>query len=161
MLVQSSAIHPRIGSAILGAGLCLCFSAHAFADLVTLTPTQDIAIARDKAYGADDGILRAYNNAMDPNFNVGTFDIRPLIRFDLSGVTDPIIGAVLELTTWKNPNFPNDTYNPQTLTVHRLTTNWDQSSVTWTSPWSAPGGDFDLAMGTFNVVSPMTTPTDL
>lgn len=30
-----------------------------------------------------------------------------------------------------------------TFDVRRVVTSWDDASATWTSPWRAPGGDFD------------------
>lgn len=27
--------------------------------------------------------------------------------------------------------------------LYRITQNWNENSVTWQSPWSVPGGDFD------------------
>jgi hypothetical protein len=38
----------------------------------------------------------------------------------------------------------------QTISVHPITTDWVESTVTWNIPWGTAGGDFDAAVTSFS-----------
>lgn len=75
------------------------------------------------------------------------FESRALMRFDLTELDslDPgstLLEGAVRLTYGPVPR------SDVTLTLHRVTSEWDQVGATWTQrqlgvPWQTPGGDFD------------------
>jgi hypothetical protein len=80
-----------------------------------------------------------------------TFEVRPdngadrrgLLRFDLSSIpaNANVTGATLYL-------YENDNKNTQTTYLYRVTSNWNENTVTWQS-WLTAGGDFDNSISYF------------
>ena len=89
-----------------------------------------IALLPDKNFG-DDQLIAAYHK--------GTNIQNTVIQFDLSNIppNSNIISAILYLTQ-------NSNYNgyPHRVLVARTTTSWQESTATWNSPWTNPGGDY-------------------
>ena len=54
----------------------------------------------------------------------------------------PLIGAKLTLMANVDANALAGT-DSLNVTVHEIRSAWDDSTVTWETPWSEPGGDFD------------------
>lgn len=67
---------------------------------------------------------------------------RGLIEFDLSAIPANVVidSADLKLAVDAAPK-PNT--GGLDVSVHRIATAWSESTVTWNTPWSTPGGDFD------------------
>lgn len=91
----------------------------------------------------------AFIYRVKPDANHGsetTIDIRPefngemrgLLRFDLSSI--PTGAAILSAHLYL---YPVDSNNGQVNSIHRLTSNWTEATVTWNNPWGFPGGDYD------------------
>lgn len=100
---------------------------------VTLVSVADARITADNAaqnYGSESTMqLRRWGS---------TFSWRAVVRFDVGGnvpMSATITSAVLELTVSQNSG------HPKTVQAHRLSSSFDEGSVSWNS-WSAPGGDF-------------------
>ncbi|MDY7109934.1 MAG: DNRLRE domain-containing protein [Planctomycetota bacterium] len=103
----------------------------AAADLVTLYPTDDSMIkmsAPDNNYGANGAIClrNRYGSPQHPDH----FERDGLIRFDLSELPpDSVVtSAVMSLYyyKWKDNNPVG-----RLLTCYRLTSDWDEDTVTW------------------------------
>lgn len=73
-------------------------------------------------------------------FNYNNFNGHPYIEFDLSALDPncPVSSANLILTRNSSSGGGSDFE----FQVRRLTTYWEESTVTWSSPWSAVGGDY-------------------
>lgn len=91
----------------------------------------------------------AYIKANSPTSNFGSLpniEVRPdkdgswrgLIRFDLSSIPpgSNVTQAILYL-------YEKDEKLGQVTYIYRLATSWDETSVTWNTPWNNPGGDFN------------------
>lgn len=63
--------------------------------------------------------------------------MKPVIG--LPDTTMVIDRAILDL--WVSPQTDDTTYI--SIRVHPITTNWSSETVSWTTPWTNPGGDFD------------------
>jgi uncharacterized repeat protein (TIGR01451 family) len=70
---------------------------------------------------------------------------RVVIGFDLSSISP--LSTVLTSTLF----LYEDDQGPagQIISVHPVTTNWAEATVTWNTPWATPGGDVDPATATF------------
>ncbi|HTW91602.1 MAG TPA: DNRLRE domain-containing protein [bacterium] len=66
---------------------------------------------------------------------------RVVLRVD---VPEQVQSARIDFTELTFPAFLGDT-SPAVVTVaaHCAQTSWDGGGVTWSAPWSRPGGDFD------------------
>lgn len=76
----------------------------------------------------------------------------PLVYFDLPGEFDKalIVQADLKLTKqWSNSTQAN-----RSLGIHRITTDWTSNNVTWSTPWTAPGGDYVAAAAASMTIDP-------
>jgi len=73
-------------------------------------------------------------------------DRRGVIRFDLSDI--PTEATVVSATLFL---YPGNLQAEQVTYLYRITTDWAEETVTWNSPWTTPGGDFDssIAYATF------------
>lgn len=64
---------------------------------------------------------------------------RPLVHFDLSSIPGGATINWATLTLYMKSTFGST----RTVNVHRLTKDWAQGTVTWNSPWTTAGGDYD------------------
>jgi len=106
----------------------------AFADVMTLISTQDSygsSFLPDNTHGSDVNVVVSANP-------VGM--ARAFIAFDLSSI--PFGSTVTDVELKLNINV--GPAQPIPLSVHKITTIWDESTATWNSPWTNPGGDFVL-----------------
>ena len=94
---------------------------------------------------SDDAFLRA--SSPDSNFgSQADIEVRPdkdenrrgLIRFALSSI--PQGSTVTSATLYL---YEEDEKLDQVTYIYKVTSGWDEGSVTWNSPWINPGGDFD------------------
>jgi hypothetical protein len=90
----------------------------------------------------------AYISKGQPSTNFGNWaflyagasDIqRSALSFDLSGISQlfPVQSATLKVYV----DAFSGAGTPSILAVHEVTTPWNESTVTWNAPWTAPGGD--------------------
>ncbi len=63
------------------------------------------------------------------------------IKFDLSEIGSGATVNSATLRLYKHGN-RRDFKKSSTYTVHVLTTDWEETSTNWKSPWSSDGGDF-------------------
>ncbi len=82
---------------------------------------------------------------------VGGSDInRSVLRFDVSSIpaANPVLSAKVKVYV--------DAYggggSPADLAAYKLTTAWNEATVTWKTPWTTQGGDFDAAAVTKPIV---------
>ena len=77
------------------------------------------------------------------NFQIGAFDgsgtrdLHSVVKFDVSSLSNVTVQSAK-----LNLEIRSSTNTPVPIQVHRLTTDWSESTVTWNSPWSASGGDY-------------------
>jgi hypothetical protein len=65
---------------------------------------------------------------------------RIVIHFDLTGwAPDSISQAKLYLYHYRGGGYTGS----RTLYIYSLTTGFDETTATWNSPWTTPGGDYD------------------
>jgi hypothetical protein len=74
----------------------------------------------------------------NPNSSVSHFLAMPLL--DLPDSSMVVDRAVLDL--WVEPE-TEDTITFAAVTVYPLISNWSVNDVSWSSPWTNPGGDID------------------
>jgi Disaggregatase related repeat/TGF-beta propeptide len=125
-----------------------------FTPTVTFTPSPTSAPGLPACYsGTPSGLLPSddtYIKADAPLSNFGSDDrieVRPdngadrrgLIKFDLSSI--PANGTVTSATLYL---YSHDNKTDQTTYLYRVTSNWNENTVTWLN-WSLLGGDFDSA----------------
>jgi hypothetical protein len=70
---------------------------------------------------------------------------RAVIRFDLGDWlpnSDSITYGGLHLYHYRGGNYAVS----RTVDLYSLTSAFDESTATWNSPWTAPGGDYDVAV---------------
>jgi hypothetical protein len=95
-----------------------------------------------------------YIDAGSPTRNYGTddkFEVRPdnsadrrgLLKFDLSSI--PANATVTSATLYL---YENGNKTGQTTYLYRVTSSWNESTVTWNT-WSTAGGDFDSSTAYF------------
>ena len=100
----------------------------------------------------------------DSNFNgqttfasgtTGALIARGVVAFDVSSIPagTTITDVQLKLTTSivSGPPIP--------LSLQKITTGWDESTVTWNSPWITPGGDFLVASSATQTITVLDTYT--
>lgn len=90
------------------------------------------------AYGAST-ILAVYEGTGNRN--------RTTIKFNLASIPADatILSASLSLfALTKSPGAGDDILN-----IHKLTTDWNEGSATWNTPWTNPGGDFSATRSGF------------
>jgi hypothetical protein len=96
---------------------------------------------------SDDAFIRA--SSPDSNFGaLPEIEVRPdnganrrgLVRFDVSSI--PPGSTVTNATLYL---YEKDKKLGQTTYLYRLTSPWSEDTVTWSTPWSAAGGDFDAS----------------
>lgn len=94
---------------------------------------------------SDDAFIRA--SSPDSNFGyLPDIEVRPdnganrrgLVRFDLSSIPQGI--SVTSATLYL---YEKDRKLDQVTFIYKVTTPWNENSVTWNYPWLIPGGDFD------------------
>ena len=92
--------------------------------------------------GADDiTIVKNSSNPPDAKSLTATDDTSlPLVYFELPTEMDNALISQANLKLTKEGL--NATPANRSLGIHRITTNWTSSSVTWTTPWTVPGGDY-------------------
>jgi hypothetical protein len=128
----------KVGLVLLFIGaMGIFFSQLATAAVLVYTP-EDHSVYIDqrdpdenKSYKS--GILTA--SAISENARI-------VIHFDFGGWTpDPptIVQAKLHLYHYRGGNYTGY----RTLNCYPLTTGFDETTATWNSPWTLPGGDFD------------------
>jgi hypothetical protein len=93
---------------------------------------------------SDDAYIKA--NSATSNFgSLPNIEVRPdkdeswrgLIRFDLSSIpSDSVVTQAMLFLYEKDEKLDQVTY------IYRVTSSWDETSVTWSSPWNNPGGDY-------------------
>jgi hypothetical protein len=102
---------------------------------------------------SDDTFIRADN----PTTNFGSdtvFEVRPdnsadrrgLVRFDLSFIPSNATISSATLYLYEKSNNKD-----QITDLYRVTSNWNESTVTWSS-WVTPGGDFDNNISYFTFI---------
>ena len=66
--------------------------------------------------------------------------LRSVLKFDTSSIasTYPVQSAMLHVYV----DGYGSTGQPHTLAAYGLNTPWAESTVTWKTPWTTPGGDF-------------------
>jgi hypothetical protein len=95
-----------------------------------------------------------YIDGGSPTNNYGsdnTFEVRPdngadrrgLLKFDLSSI--PSNATITSATLYL---YERGNKTGQTTYIYRVTSNWNESTVTW-SNWSLPGGNFDSSTSYF------------
>ncbi|MEO1258229.1 MAG: DNRLRE domain-containing protein [Bacteroidota bacterium] len=115
----------------------------------TLTATEDVNLfeqSPNNNYGTTSNFqVGAYDNS-------GTRDLHTVMKFDVSGLSGrTITSAVL------NYEVRSTSGAPITIEVHRVNTDWSESTATWNSPWTSAGGDFDAAtIGSATITSSIT-----
>ncbi len=67
-------------------------------------------------------------------------DRRGLLQFNLSDI--PPDATITSATLYL---YEQSTKASQITYIYRVTTAWNESGVTWNSPWQNPGGDFEIA----------------
>jgi len=104
----------------------------AFADVTTFISSDDTYL---------NSVLTDSNFNGQTTFAAGrstTVIAHGVVAFDLSSIPpgSTINDVQLKLTAdlISNPPIP--------LLLHKITTNWDESTTTWNFPWTTPGGDF-------------------
>jgi hypothetical protein len=102
---------------------------------------------------SDDTFIRA--DAPSNNFGSDTkIEVRPdngadrrgLLKFDLSSI--PSNATITSATLYL---YETDNKAGQVTYVYRVTSSWDEDSVTWQS-WALPGGDFDDSISYFTFI---------
>lgn len=121
---------------------------------------------------------RRYNLAMDnfvdgsrPALNFGAAStmwvgyqdwMRPVVKADIPVCDDihtcipdnaQVDTAYLYVYVTEGRGFADWMYSTLDVSVHALQTAWDENSSNWTTPWSAPGGDFGPALDTLRIGS--------
>jgi hypothetical protein len=92
-------------------------------------------------------LLRNYGN--DNTFEVrpdNSADRRGLIKFDLSSI--PTNANITSATLYL---YSQDNKTGQLTSLYRVTSNWNENTVTWLS-WGLPGGDFDSTTSYFTFI---------
>jgi hypothetical protein len=98
-----------------------------------------------------------YIDQRDPDSNFVSFtgilvaseeneNARIVIHFDLGGWVpggDSITQAMLYLYHYRGGNYTGS----RTIDVYSLTSAFNESTATWNSPWTTPGGDYDSGIG--------------
>ncbi|MCO6449426.1 MAG: DNRLRE domain-containing protein, partial [Caldilineales bacterium] len=70
--------------------------------------------------------------------------IRSVLKFDVTGLPAGALVESATLSLWvKDVKDGNASIN-----AHALTKTWDQSTVTWNSPWTTPGGNYGSTIST-------------
>jgi hypothetical protein len=94
---------------------------------------------------SDDAFIRASSPTSNfgdlPDIDVRSDDganRRGFVRFDLSSI--PPGSSVTNATLYI---YESDSKQDQVTYIYKVTSAWDENSVTWISPWINPGGDFD------------------
>jgi Disaggregatase related repeat/TGF-beta propeptide len=93
-----------------------------------------------------DGGSPTTNRGSDNTFEVrpdNSADRRGLLKFDLSSM--PANANVTSATLYL---YERANKTGQTTFIYRVTSNWNESTVNWTT-WSMPGGDFDSSTSHF------------
>jgi hypothetical protein len=99
---------------------------------------------------SDDTYIKA--DAATTNFGSNPiFEVRPdngadrrgLLRFDLSSI--PSNATITSATLYL---YERDNKSGQITYLYRVTSSWNESTVTWQS-WLSPGGDFDNSIAYF------------
>jgi hypothetical protein len=88
--------------------------------------------------------LPTANYGSDPTFRVrpnNNSERRGLVRFDLSAIPANAIITSADLYLYETRAIPG-----QTTYLYRVTRTWSEASVTWNSPWTTHGGDFDKSI---------------
>jgi hypothetical protein len=96
---------------------------------------------------SDDAFIRASS----PTSNFGSLpeiEVRPdnganrrgMVRFDLDAI--PAGSRITSATLYL---YEKDKKLDQITYLYRLNSPWSESTVSWDSPWSTPGGDFDAS----------------
>jgi hypothetical protein len=91
----------------------------------------------------------AFIKSSSPTSNFGSLpdiEVRPdsdgnrrgLLRFDLSSIPPGSIITSASLYLYEEDKKPD-----QVTYIYKVTTDWNENSATWDSPWLNPGGDFD------------------
>jgi len=101
---------------------------------VNLSPSADARIdeaAPTTNFGSD--------NYLPTHPWAPSYSRRSVIKFDLSSIPSgaTIVSAKLKLMQIQTYGYD------RTLDLHRLNTSWSESTVTWDSPWSSAGGDYN------------------
>ena len=64
-----------------------------------------------------------------------------VIKFDLNTIPNNVTVTKATLSMYPYEKFMDGENGPKS--VFRITKEWDESSVTWKSPWTTSGGDYD------------------
>ena len=87
------------------------------------------------------------NYGNNTNFQVGAFsaggtqNLHSVLKFDVSALAgQTVCSAVLKVEIRSTSSAPIP------VEVLRLAKDWTELSVTWNSPWTTPGGDFDATV---------------
>ena len=111
--------------------ICFCCTGPASADLITFYPTDDSDIIManpDHNNGSSSGMVvkNRYGSPYHPEY----WERDALVRFDLSSLPPDtiVMSAVMSLYyyRWKDNNPAG-----RLLTCYRLTSDWDEETVTW------------------------------
>jgi hypothetical protein len=88
--------------------------------------------------------LPTTNHGSETTFRVrsnNNAERRGLVRFDLSGIP-----ANATVTSAKLYLYETRQISGQTTYLYRVTHTWSEGLVTWNSPWTIHGGDFDKSI---------------
>jgi len=145
----------------LGLSALVAFSAASLpAATLVLNPTADGYIRASQSPSAT-------NNTGNIIFLVGdtTTDndfLRGVLAFDLSDPT--LTGATINSATLTLVVQSSDTGDSEnasvTLDLHELATSFDEASVSWTTPWTADGGDFGSVLASTSANASTVQPED-
>ena len=114
----------------------------------TIQPSTDDSQLRKPAPTANYGSDARMD--VDPN----TSDMkRGVVKFDLSSIPGGSTINWATLTLYVTSTFGS----ARTIDVHRITRSWSEGTVTWNSPWTSAGGDYD---GTATDGTTLTWPAD-
>jgi hypothetical protein len=113
----------------------------ALADLLILQP--------DGSAGKDAMITDEFPNSnfgSNPYFlsNTGGTD-RAVIEFNVSSIPT---GSAINSATLELLEDSNCASNINLIEAHLINTAWAENTVTWTTPWVTPGGDYGPSLGT-------------
>ena len=106
---------------------------NAFADVSIFPPSKD---SRGNSLVPDQSEGFAVNIGLGTS--VGGSMVRSFLAFDLSSI--PVSSTITNVELKLSPAVINGV--PIPISVHKITTSWDESTASWNTPWTNPGGDF-------------------
>jgi hypothetical protein len=119
----------------------IIFSSPAFANLLVLQP--DGAAGKDCQINDEYPTSNYENNPYLLSNNNGTD--HGVIEFNVSSIPP---GSTINSATLEIFEDLNCASNINLIEAHLINTPWAENTVTWTTPWVTPGGDYGPSLGT-------------